>query len=191
MHEDSVWVYVSGRWSIYGPFEYLAAVAAWADAGLPVLVVPVAAAGRVGTVQVGDIRPASNTSRRRLTFPVSYFDDCPVELQVAITEFWPAPEWVNAAAVAKLESGWNAFALLDTTSPSAPCGTVIRQRNGHEIVAQRRVGYFLVDTCPYPEWEWQRLYNARHNAVIAHTLWEKAGRSWRPWPRSAGTLGIL
>jgi hypothetical protein len=122
---------------------------------------------------------------------MSYFDDCPVELQVAITEFWPASEWVNAAAVAKLESGWDAFALDDTTDSDHPCGADLGERDGVRITAERSVGYFQINSCNYPDWEWQRLYNARHNAGTAHMLWENAGRSWRPWYFSAQKLQLL
>jgi hypothetical protein len=119
------------------------------------------------------------------------FDDAPAELQLAIEEFWPEAEWPNAAAVAQLESGFDAFALNDTTDAAHPCGTPIGVRGGVNITAERSVGYFQINACNLPPaWEWQRLYNARHNAGTAHKLWDDAAQSWRPWYFSAQKLGL-
>lgn len=117
--------------------------------------------------------------------------DAPAELRVAITEFWPVDEWDNAASIAFLESAWDAFALNDTTAPDKPCGAIIRIEGGIQVAAERSVGYFQINSCNFPDWEWQRLYNARHNAGTAHMLWEQAGRSWSPWYFSARELGLL
>lgn len=116
-------------------------------------------------------------------------DEAPIELQVAIREFWPENEWDNAAAVSQLESGWDAFALADTTSDQFPCGAVIDRRDGVAVSAERSVGYFQINSCNFPDWEWQRFYNARHNAGTAHLLWSQRG--WQPWFFSATKLGIL
>ncbi len=116
-------------------------------------------------------------------------DDAPAELQVAIREFWPESEWDNAASISQLESNWDAFALADTTDASHPCGSIIGERGGVKISAERSVGYFQIDSCNFPDWEWQRLYNARHNAGTAHMLWVE--RRWAPWYFSAQTLGLL
>jgi hypothetical protein len=122
---------------------------------------------------------------------VTAFDDAPGELQLAIEEFWPEAEWLNAAAIAELESGFNAFALNDTTDSAHPCGTPIGVRGGVNITAERSVGYFQINACNLPpDWEWQRLYNAHHNAGTAHKLWDDAGQSWRPWYFSAQRLGL-
>ena len=118
------------------------------------------------------------------------YEEAPPELQAAIAEFWPANEWENAAAVAQLESGWNAFAVNNSTADDAPCGTVIGRRGGVNITAELSVGYFQINACNFPGWEWQRLYNARHNAGTAHMLWEGAGGSWRPWFFSAQKLSL-
>lgn len=118
-------------------------------------------------------------------------DMAPDELRVAIAEFWPIGEWENAANIARLESGFDAFALDDTTTASAPCGSALRTVDGVVVAAERSVGYFQVNACNFPEWEWQRLYNARHNAGTAHMLWDQAGRSWRPWYFSAKQLGLI
>ena len=117
--------------------------------------------------------------------------DAPDELRVAISEFWPIGEWEHAAEIAMLESGFDAFALNDSTSETHPCGSVISTRGSVLISAERSVGYFQVNSCNFPDWEWQRLYNARHNAGTAHMLWENAGKSWRPWYFSAQKLGLL
>lgn len=117
-------------------------------------------------------------------------DDAPVELQVAIKEFWPESEWDNAASISQLESGWDAFALADTTDAQHPCGAVIGQRGGTTITAERSIGWFQINTCNLPpDWEWQRLYNTRHNAGTAHAMWVE--RRWQPWFFSAQTLGLL
>lgn len=118
--------------------------------------------------------------------------DAPPELNAAIVEFFPPDEWDHAAQVAQLESGFDAFALADTTTPEHPCGSTVGYRQGVKVSAERSVGYFQINTCNLPgDWEWQRLYNARHNAGTAHMLWEAAGRSWRPWYFSARRLGLL
>lgn len=117
--------------------------------------------------------------------------DAPAELQVAIKEFWPESEWDNAANIAELESGFNAFAVDDTTDESHPCGTIIGIEDGISTTAERSVGYFQINSCNFPTWEWQRFYNARHNAGTAHMLWDQAGQSWRPWYFSAIALGLL
>jgi len=115
----------------------------------------------------------------------------PDELRVAVEEFWPSSEWENALAIAQLESGWDAFALNDSTDAEHPCGTVIGTREGVTITAERSIGYFQVNSCNFPGWEWQRLYNARHNAGTAHLLWDNAGQRWSPWYFSAKKLGLL
>lgn len=121
----------------------------------------------------------------------AHIGDCPAELQVAIQEFWDESEWDNAARISLLESGWNAFALNDTTAPGVPCGATLTSRGGMGITAERSVGYFQINSCNFPDWEWQRLYNARHNAGTAHMLWDNAGRTWRPWFFSAKELGLI
>jgi hypothetical protein len=116
-------------------------------------------------------------------------DQCPDELRVVIMEFWPTEEWDNAAAIAELESGWNAFALLDTAARYGGCGADMGTLQGVPITAETSVGYFQINACNFPGWEWQRLYNARHNAGTAHALW--ATRAWNPWYFSAKKLGLL
>jgi hypothetical protein len=115
--------------------------------------------------------------------------DAPAELQVAIQRYFPQAEWDNAANVAYLESGFNAFALNDSTSASAPCGAILDSRDGVSIGAERSVGYFQINSCNFPNWEWQRLYNADHNTGTAHMLW--GYRGWEPWFYSAKTLGLI
>lgn len=116
-------------------------------------------------------------------------DDAPPELQVAIQEFWPPEEWDHAAAIASLESDFNAFAVRDTTDREHPCGSRLGTTSGVPVSAERSVGYFQVNSCNFPEWEWQRLYNARHNAGTAHDIWTRQG--WGAWFFSATKLGLL
>ena len=115
--------------------------------------------------------------------------DAPAELQVAIQEFWPQEQWDNAASIAKLESDFNAFALDDTTDTAHPCNSALREVDGVPVAAERSVGYFQINACNFPNWEWQRFYNARHNAGTAHMLW--AERGWSPWYFSAKQVGLL
>lgn len=115
--------------------------------------------------------------------------DAPLELQVSIQQFWPPVQWDNAAAIAQLESGFNAFALHDSTDDAHPCGAELGVNDSQVITAERSVGYFQINSCNFPDWEWQRLYNANHNAGTAHMLW--AERGWAPWFFSAKTLGLL
>jgi hypothetical protein len=117
------------------------------------------------------------------------YADAPLELQVSISEFWPPEEWDNAANVARLESAYDAFAIADTTDAQHPCGSIIGQRDGVNISAERSVGYFQINSCNYPDWEWQRFYNARHNAGTAHMLWGTQG--WAAWYFSAKSLGLI
>jgi hypothetical protein len=120
-----------------------------------------------------------------------YLESVPSELRVAIEEFWPESEWENAAAIATLESGGNAFALHDSVTEQHPCGSIIGSLEGVKIAAERSVGYFQINSCNYPTWEWQRFYNARHNAGTAHLLWSNAGERWTPWYFSAKRLGFI
>jgi hypothetical protein len=115
--------------------------------------------------------------------------ECPDELAYAIIEFWPESEWSNAASIAKLESALDAFAVADSVDADHPCGALIAYRDGVMVVAELSVGYFQINSCNYPTWEWQRFYNARHNAGTAHALW--AERGWSPWYFSANRLGLI
>lgn len=117
-------------------------------------------------------------------------DAAPAELQVCIREFWPPEEWENAASISQLESAWSAFALRDTTDRFHPCGTRLSSTPDGPITAERSVGYFQINVCNFPDWEWQRLYNAYENCGTAHMLWSDAG-GWRPWYYSAKALGLL
>ena len=114
--------------------------------------------------------------------------DAPMELQVTIQEFFPESEWDNAAAIAQLESNFDAFALNDTATRYGDCGIPIFKRNGIQVVSERSVGYFQINACNFPAWEWARLYNARHNAGTAHMLWAEQG--WGAWYFSAHSLGL-
>lgn len=116
-------------------------------------------------------------------------DDAPLELQVSIQEFWPQDQWDNAASIAFLESGFDAFAILDTTDGDHPCGSRLTSTSGVTVTAERSIGYFQINSCNFPNWEWQRLYNARHNAGTAHMLWMDQG--WGAWFFSAQKLGLL
>jgi hypothetical protein len=116
--------------------------------------------------------------------------DCPLELWVSICTFWPQEEWLNAANVARLESGFDAFADADTTGPGAPCGAALGTVSGVEVMAEHSVGYFQVNVCNYPTWVWQRLWNAYQNAGTAHMIWANAGESWSPWYFSCRKLGL-
>lgn len=117
------------------------------------------------------------------------FERAPAELQAVIEEFWPEPEWDPAAAVAEKESNFDAFALNDTTDAEHPCGAELPSIGNVVITAERSVGYFQINACNYPGWDWHRLYNARHNAGTAHALWTERG--WSPWFFSATSLGLL
>lgn len=117
--------------------------------------------------------------------------DAPTELQDGIREFWPESEWENAAAISRLESGWDAFALDDTASEAGGCGRFLYTRDGVAVYSERSVGYFQINSCNFPGWEWARLYNARHNCGTAHALWDAAGQRWSPWYFSAHQLGLL
>ena len=115
--------------------------------------------------------------------------DAPCELQCAIKEFFPESEWDNAAAIAYLESNFNPFALNDSAAKYGGCGVVIGERNGVVITSERSVGYFQINSCNFPDWEWGRLYNAGHNAGTAHMIWAEQG--WAAWYFSAHKLGLL
>ena len=117
--------------------------------------------------------------------------DAPDELRVSIWHFWPQAEWNNAAAIAQLESGFDAFADNNTTNSAQPCGTEIATVGGVAIYAEHSVGYFQINVCNYPDWVWQRLWNAYQNAGTAHALWDSAGQKWTPWYESATKLGLI
>lgn len=115
--------------------------------------------------------------------------DAPEELQGAIRTFWPESEWDHAASIAKLESGWDPFALADTTDEAHPCGSIIRVVDGVRVGAELSVGYFQINACNFPGWNPWHFYNAWHNAGTAHMLWDQRG--WQPWYFSARQLGLL
>jgi hypothetical protein len=117
--------------------------------------------------------------------------DVPSELWAAITDFWPQEQWLNAANISRLESGFDAFADADTTSGVHPCGAYIGSRGGVPISAEHSVGYFQINVCNYPDWDWKRLWNAYQNAGTAHALWDSAGQAWSPWFFSASRLGLI
>lgn len=114
--------------------------------------------------------------------------DAPGELQVAIREFFPSDQWDSAASISYLESSWDAFAVNNSTDDTHPCGSALRVVDGVQIYAERSVGYFQINTCNFPSWEWQRLYNARHNVGTAHLIW--ASQGWKAWYFSATILGL-
>jgi hypothetical protein len=118
-----------------------------------------------------------------------HIGDAPDELAIAIKEFWPESEWDNAVSVAYLESGWDAFALHDSTDNTHPCGSQLPPIGDVAVTAELSVGWFQVNSCNFPSWEWARLYNTRHNAGTAHMLW--ADRGWQPWYFSAKALGLV
>lgn len=115
---------------------------------------------------------------------------CPDELWISIQEFWPEEEWINAANIAGLESGFDAFAVADTATAAGGCNVPLGERDGVQTFSERSVGYFQINHCNFPSWEWQRFYNARHNAGTAHLLWTQAGDKWSPWYFSAKRLGL-
>jgi len=118
------------------------------------------------------------------------FDECPQELRDAIVEFWPQDEWDHAAAIAELESGWDAFAVADTRTVDQPCGSVIDQVAGVDVTAEYSIGWFQINACNLPpEWVPENLFNTRHNCGTAHAMW--ADRGWQPWFFSAKRLGLL
>jgi hypothetical protein len=117
------------------------------------------------------------------------FAEAPLELQTAIAEFWPDDQWDAAAAVAQLESGWDAFACRDTRRSDAPCGAVIDQVDGLLVTAEWSIGWFQINACNLPDgWEPAHLYNTRHNVGTAHDLWSRRG--WSPWELSRRKLGL-
>ena len=120
-------------------------------------------------------------------------DDAPCELQCAIREFWPELEWENAANVAWLESGFNAFAVADTRDSEHPCGAFLRTVGGVAVYAEFSVGYFQINVCAarFASWTPGDLVNARHNAGTAHMIWSDAGGNWSPWYWSARKLGLI
>lgn len=121
---------------------------------------------------------------------MAVYAEAPADLRLAIEEFWPENEWQHAADIAFLESRWDAFAENDSTKGgSVPCGTVIDAWLGVDITAEHSIGYFQINACNWPNWQWARLFNTRHNAGTAHLLWSTRG--WSPWRFSAMQLGLL
>lgn len=114
----------------------------------------------------------------------------PKELADWIEELFPYDEWENAANIALLESGWNAFAENDTTDSDHPCGSVLRVQDGMTVTAEHSVGWFQINACNLQDGEpWYHLFNTRLNVLSAHALWERRG--WSPWYFSAKQLGLL
>jgi hypothetical protein len=117
-------------------------------------------------------------------------DQAPVELADAVREFFPPEEWDNAVSIAQLESGWSAFAQLDTRDQLHPCNAVLRTQGGVMVTAEWSIGWFQINACNLPiAWSPAHLFNTRHNVGTAHDLW--ARRGWQPWMFSARSLGLL
>lgn len=116
-------------------------------------------------------------------------NDAPADLQSGIKAFWPDTEWENAAAIAKLESGWNANAVAKTTDENHPCGSVVGHHNGVAVTAEYSIGYFQINSCNFPDWDPNSLFDPYENCGTAHMLW--AERGWQPWYFSAQQLGLL
>jgi hypothetical protein len=117
-------------------------------------------------------------------------ESAPEELQSAIKEFFPPEEWDNAASISYLESGWNAFAELDTTKQGTiACGTPIGDLGGMPVSAEHSIGWFQINACNFQSWNWANFFNTRHNVGTAHMLW--AERGWQPWYFSATQLGLI
>jgi hypothetical protein len=115
----------------------------------------------------------------------------PLELQACIRYYWPESEWENAANISYLESGWNAFAVNDTTAAGTiPCGTPIGASGGVAVVAESSWGYFQFDVCNWPGWDGHRQWNADASCGSAHMLWANAGEKWTPWLLSARKLAL-
>lgn len=118
--------------------------------------------------------------------------DVPNDLWLGICEFWPDTEWINATNIARLENPtFDPFAINNSADKFGGCGIPIGAIGGVPIVTERSIGPFQVNACLFPTWEWQRLYNTRHNCGTAHLIWTLAGNSWRPWLLSATKLGLI
>lgn len=116
-------------------------------------------------------------------------DDAPDDLAYEIKRYtdW---NWDEAASISKLESGWRWDAELDTTEGGAiPCGTVIGELDGVLITAERSLSYFQINTCEFPDWNVDQLWNTKQNVGTAHMLWNQ--RRWSPWYLSARKLGLV
>lgn|SRR5215216_4694994 len=117
-------------------------------------------------------------------------DECPEELRLAIVKFFPMDQWDNAAAVSRLESGWSAFAELDSRDADHPCGSFLRMMNGVRVTAEWSIGWFQINACNLPpDWDPRHLFNTEHNVGTAHDMFSRRG--WSPWYFSATKLGLL
>jgi hypothetical protein len=116
-------------------------------------------------------------------------DNAPCELQCGIRKYWESEEWNNAARISWLESDWDAFAVRDTTDAMHSCGARLDSALSIPIYAERSISYFQINSCNFPGWEWQRLYNADHNCGTAHLIWTQQG--WGAWYFSAKALGLI
>lgn len=118
-------------------------------------------------------------------------DQAPPELQACIKSLWPEEEWNNAAAISKLESGWNAFAVRDTTDTDHPCGSFVGAYRGVPVSAELSVGYFQINYCVHDvDSDWRKLWNADFNTRVAFHLWQQRG-NWSDWYFSALQLGLI
>lgn len=113
----------------------------------------------------------------------------PDDLVALVQENWPWSEWSNALAVALNESDWNPDAEYSSVDADHPCGSIVGQRNGEIVSAERSVSYFQVNLCNYPEDRWGELQAPAGNVAEAAALWR--ARAWEPWYFTAGYLGLL
>lgn len=119
---------------------------------------------------------------------VTRFGNPPAEVAEAIKRHWPSSQWVNAASVSYLESGWRNTAELNTLN-RGPCGTRYWFSDAVGWAqTEDSVGLFQINICAHggTREHWQ---DPDNNAAKGAELFASSG--WRPWVISAGKLGLL
>jgi len=108
----------------------------------------------------------------------------------AIQAYWPQGEWVHAAEVAYLESGWNPEAVNDTRDlGGGECNISYELPGGGLALTEYSVGLFQINICAHGG-TFDGWANVDANVSFAHTLYVSAGNCYTPWYLAAGILGL-
>lgn len=116
------------------------------------------------------------------------FGNPPADVADAIKRHWPQVQWVHAAEVSYMESGWRNTAELNTLD-KGPCGT--RYFFSAEVgyaQTEDSVGIFQINICAHGGTR-DYWYDPENNARKGAELFASVG--WSPWTVSARRLGLL
>lgn len=112
----------------------------------------------------------------------------PQDVSEAIKRHWQQAQWVHAAEVSFLESGWSNTAENNTLN-RGPCGTRYWYSDAVGWAqTEDSVGIFQINICAHGGTR-EQWHDPDANAAKGAALFASVG--WTPWRISAGRLGLL